>query len=100
RQDRRWLSAHHAQLSGPTFRRATLPTDRLHQIAPNPDRSAAGSAPVDPQPSSSTGSKRPMTTASLDNTIPEAALHPPRNYLEDGTTLRSWLLTTDHKRIA
>jgi cytochrome c oxidase subunit 1 len=24
----------------------------------------------------------------------------PKNYLEDGFTLRSWLLTTDHKRIA
>ena len=26
--------------------------------------------------------------------------HPERNYLTEGTTIASWLLTTDHKRIA
>src|SRR5881628_2137891 len=28
------------------------------------------------------------------------ALSPPRNYLNDGYGIRSWLLTRDHKRIA
>ncbi|HXD35564.1 MAG TPA: cytochrome c oxidase subunit I [Rhodanobacter sp.] len=30
----------------------------------------------------------------------EAAVPPPRSYLDDGHTLRSWLFTHDHKRIA
>ncbi len=29
-----------------------------------------------------------------------ASTYPERNYLTDGTTVKSWLLTTDHKRIA
>ncbi|HTS20973.1 MAG TPA: cytochrome c oxidase subunit I [Casimicrobiaceae bacterium] len=30
----------------------------------------------------------------------ELALHPPASYLEEGFTIRSWLTTRDHKRIA
>ena len=38
-----------------------------------------------------------MTDALLAGELP---LPPRPDYLRDGTTLRSWLSTTDHKRIA
>jgi cytochrome c oxidase subunit 1 len=31
---------------------------------------------------------------------PAGAVFPKKSYLNDGTTIRSWLLTHDHKRIA
>ncbi|HVX16367.1 MAG TPA: cytochrome c oxidase subunit I [Pirellulales bacterium] len=39
-----------------------------------------------------------MSTATLDE-LPIAEAPPKRNYLNAGYTVRSWLLTTDHKRI-
>src|SRR5512133_480401 len=39
----------------------------------------------------------PITTASVP---PAGAVFPKTHYLNDGTTVRSWLLTHDHKRIA
>ncbi|HEY4139378.1 MAG TPA: cbb3-type cytochrome c oxidase subunit I, partial [Casimicrobiaceae bacterium] len=30
----------------------------------------------------------------------QLAAHPPSSYLDEGTSIRSWLATTDHKRIA
>ncbi|HEY2779723.1 MAG TPA: cytochrome c oxidase subunit I [Steroidobacteraceae bacterium] len=39
-----------------------------------------------------------MSAESADIKIPAAAVD--RSYLHDGTSLKSWLLTTDHKRIA
>jgi len=39
----------------------------------------------------------PITTAAVP---PAGAVFPEKHYLNDGTTVRSWLLTHDHKRIA
>ncbi len=39
----------------------------------------------------------PITTAAAP---PAGAVFPKKHYLNDGTTIRSWLLTHDHKRIA
>ena len=41
-----------------------------------------------------------MSVATLPERPPESPTPPPTSYLQNGTTLRSWLLTTDHKRIA
>jgi len=41
-----------------------------------------------------------MTDAVLGDTLPHDATTFDKGYLGDGHTLRSWLLTTDHKRIA
>ena len=40
-----------------------------------------------------------MSTIAADG-IAVPVGHAEGSYLTDGTTLRSWLLTTDHKRIA
>src|SRR5512144_2031582 len=39
----------------------------------------------------------PITTAPVP---PAGAAFPKKHYLNDGTSIRSWLLTHDHKRIA
>src|SRR5215475_9100177 len=39
----------------------------------------------------------PITTAAVP---PSGPVFPKKSYLNDGTTIRSWLLTVDHKRIA
>ena len=41
-----------------------------------------------------------MSAATLPERPSESPKEPEKSYLQDGTTLRSWLLTTDHKRIA
>ena len=40
----------------------------------------------------------PVTTTAA--VPPSGAVFPKKSYLNDGTTIRSWLLTHDHKRIA
>jgi cytochrome c oxidase subunit 1 len=41
-----------------------------------------------------------MSVATLEQKTQTAAVPPKRNYLNAGYTVRSWLFTTDHKRIA
>src|SRR5262249_2422786 len=74
--DRR-LPADHADVSGARDRGAAARARRVRQIAP-------GAAPG--------ADKVVMASSTL--------LIPPHHYLNDGSGIKSWLLTRDHKRIA
>ena len=50
-----------------------------------------------PRPSGGRAMTAPITTTAAPSS---GAAFPKKSYLNDGTTIRSWLLTDDHKRIA
>src|SRR5262249_14231059 len=74
-QDRRRLPADHADLRGADRRRGHRAADCLHQVA----RPAGGGQKMN---------------------LPDTPALPHPNYLNVDYSVRSWLLTTDHKRIA
>ncbi len=102
-QNRRRLCPHHAQLQRPAFRGTNLPASFLHQIPgisgtrDQPGNSARCCAAVSTARALAGGS--PMTIIERSLPVPAPELRRRPSYLQEGTTLRSWLLTTDHKRI-
>src|SRR2546427_708198 len=77
RQDRRRVREHHADLPGAGERGGRARADRLHQV-----------------PADHGGEGTVMTTAAA-----VVAEEPRLHYLNESYGVRSWLLTTDHKRV-
>src|SRR6185436_16757747 len=91
-QDRARVAADHAHLQGPRHRRRALAARRLYPVARAARSRAVRSRGTAVIPGRAPPGEMIVATVALERPHAET-------YLSAGTTARSWLLSTDHKRI-
>src|SRR5262249_22316360 len=104
RQDCGRISAHHAVVRRHGGRGGNPSVDRVHQVAwtgPNASADGRGGAARRAAPTENPTGEGAMSTAIAETPLeaPQPAAKPV-HYLNVDFGVKSWLLTTDHKRIA